>query len=307
MILEELQLDLSVLMESIDDATTTISELTQKNIELEKFKSSSIILLDALEKERIISIDYKKYNTEYLECCKAFSDIEECNAKLIDLEQKRQSLSSAIETSKTRENEIRFNLKLINQYALEIAEVQDKFLIIEKIKYYTNPAQGGIQNIFLALYMNDIIVDSNRILRGLFGGSLMLKPFIINENEFRIPVAVENGIAHDDIKSLSAGQTALVSTIISFALANKSSSKLNVLTADEVDATLDPMNRRNFPATIAAVMELSGSRQAIMISHNIELSKITEMFSFLLFIYCYLKYFIILYKKSIGQNTKYKV
>ena len=271
-ILEELQLDLSVLMESIDDATTTISELTQKNIELEKFKSSSIILLDALEKERIISIDYKKYNTEYLECCKAFSDIEECNAKLIDLEQKRQSLSSAIETSKTRENEIRFNLKLINQYALEIAEVQDKFLIIEKIKYYTNPAQGGIQNIFLALYMNDIIVDSNRILRGLFGGSLMLKPFIINENEFRIPVAVENGIAHDDIKSLSAGQTALVSTIISFALANKSSSKLNVLTADEVDATLDPMNRRNFPATIAAVMELSGSRQAIMISHNIELS-----------------------------------
>ena len=271
-ILEELQLDLSVLMESIDDATTTISELTQKNIELEKFKSSSIILLDALEKERIISIDYKKYNAEYLECCKAFSDIEECNAKLIDLEQKRQSLSSAIETSKTRENEIRFNLKLINQYALEIAEVQDKFLIIEKIKYYTNPAQGGIQNIFLALYMNDIIVDSNRILRGLFGGSLMLKPFIINENEFRIPVAVENGIAHDDIKSLSAGQTALVSTIISFALANKSSSKLNVLTADEVDATLDPMNRRNFPATIAAVMELSGSRQAIMISHNIELS-----------------------------------
>jgi len=271
-ILEELQLDLSVLMESIDDATTTISELTQKNIELEKFKSSSIILLDALEKERIISIDYKKYNAEYLECCKAFSDIEECNTKLVDLEQKRQSLSSAIEASKTRENEIRFNLKLINQYAMEIAEVQDKFLIIEKIKYYTNPAQGGIQNIFLALYMNDIIVDSNRILRGLFGGSLMLKPFIINENEFRIPVAVENGIAHDDIKSLSAGQTALVSTIISFALANKSSSKLNVLTADEVDATLDPMNRRNFPATIAAVMELSGSRQAIMISHNIELS-----------------------------------
>ncbi|MBR2212932.1 MAG: hypothetical protein IJ889_00690 [Eubacterium sp.] len=271
-ILEELQLDLSVLMESIDDATSSISELTQKNIEIKDSIDASNRVIIELEKERDLSIGYKKYSSEYLECCKAFEEIERCNAKIAELEAKKQQLTAAIQASKTRENEIKFNLKLISQYAAEINEVQDKFLLVEKIKYYTNPAQGGIQNIFLGLYMNDIIVDSNRILRSLFGGSLMLKPFIINENEFRIPVAVENGIAHDDIKSLSAGQTALVSTIISFALANKSSSKLNVLTADEVDATLDPMNRRNFPATIAAVMDLSGSKQAIMISHNIELS-----------------------------------
>ena len=60
--------------------------------------------------------------------------------------------------------------------------------------------------------------------------------------------------------------------IISFSLVNKSSSKLNILTADELDSVLDPSYRRQFIDTLYAVMDVVGSNQSILISHNSEMN-----------------------------------
>ena len=60
--------------------------------------------------------------------------------------------------------------------------------------------------------------------------------------------------------------------VISFALVKQSSSKYNILTADELDGPLDPKNRRHFLTAVNDVMHLVNANQSIMISHNSEIS-----------------------------------
>lgn len=213
---------------------------------------------EALEKEKeTIETDAVNYNEQLAIIDKATKD--------------KCSLATELSRLDSQRSELNYNSRMIATYQDELNQINNEYRYIDLIKYYT-ASNTGIQTIFAAMYMNDITIQANKILGGLFNGELTLMPFIINESEFKIPVAVRNGFDMDDVKSLSGGQTALVSMIISFALVHKSSSKLNILTADELDGPLDPALRRQFIHTLYTVLEMVGSNQAILISHNSEMS-----------------------------------
>ena len=121
--------------------------------------------------------------------------------------------------------------------------------------------------------MNKILDNANKLLCNLFNGQFALLPFIITENEFRIPVAVDGGLNHDDITTMSSAQIALLSMIISISLLSQTSTKLNIIVGDEIDAPFDGTNRREFFDILDKLRVMVHANQCVLISHNSELSQ----------------------------------
>ncbi len=163
-----------------------------------------------------------------------------------------------------------YYINLISQYNTELAKFKDQYDKIETLKHFSSPTTG-IQLVFASLYLNNIINNANKLLQNLFGGVFTLLPFVITENEFRIPVAVCNGFSHDDITSMSSAQVSLISMIISISLLSQTSTKLNIIVADEIDAPFDSTNRREFLDILETLMNLVKSSQCVLISHNSEI------------------------------------
>ena len=118
--------------------------------------------------------------------------------------------------------------------------------------------------------MNKTIAIANNLLSLLFNGELVLQPFIINENEFRIP-CISNGLLHDDISSMSTAQKCMISMILSFSILNQSATRYNIIRLDELDGGLDTSNRGYFITLLDRLMGMLRCEQAFIISHNNEL------------------------------------
>ena len=59
--------------------------------------------------------------------------------------------------------------------------------------------------------------------------------------------------------------------ILSFSLLYHSSTKYNIIKLDEIDGPLDQNNRLFFSDVLNNIMDIMGTEQCIMISHNAEL------------------------------------
>lgn len=183
-----------------------------------------------------------------------------------------QSIAQTLEACKKEKEEISYNLRMCSQYVAELQQYTANYQKIETIKYYTSPSTG-IQLMFVNMYMNNILNNANRLLTGLFGGQFSLMPFIISSTEFRIPVAVDCGLNHEDITTMSSAQISLISMIISVALLNQTSTKLNIIIGDEIDAPFDTVNRIQFFDILKKLMTLVNSNQCVLISHNSEIEE----------------------------------
>ena len=160
-------------------------------------------------------------------------------------------------------------MRLVDDYNRELAQLNTQYNIIETIRYYSSPTTG-IQLVFMEMYMGKVIEVANNLLSMFFNGQFRIMPFVINESEFRIPCAGE-GIMNDDISSMSSAQIAMISMILSFSFLYSSSSRYNILKLDEIDGPLDANNRIMFIDVLNNVMNMMGTEQCIMISHNSEL------------------------------------
>ena len=212
--------------------------------------------------------------------------IRDYRSKLIDNEKKMSSITAALNRSVSISEEINqynFNLaplmkerdkilhsvQMMRDYIKERDELQANYDFIETIKYYSSPTTG-IQLVFMELYMGKIIALANELLALLFGGQFAIQPFVINESEFRIP-CLGSGYLNDDISSMSSSQIGMISMILSFALLHHSSTKYNIIKLDEIDGPLDYNNRMFFIDVLNSIMDIMGTEQCIMISHNSEL------------------------------------
>jgi len=83
--------------------------------------------------------------------------------------------------------------------------------------------------------------------------------------------AVNGGINHDDITSMSSAQISLISMIISIALLSQTSTKLNIIVGDEIDAPFDSENRREFISILYQLMYMVNASQCVLITHNSEI------------------------------------
>lgn len=161
------------------------------------------------------------------------------------------------------------SIKLATEYEDELTRLNAQYELIDKVRYYSSPTTG-IQLVFMEMYMGKIIELANSLLSMLFNGRYVIQPFVINESEFRIP-CLGDDIVNDDISSMSSAQVAMISMIIGFSLLHNSSTKYNIIKMDELDASLDEVNRAGIVQLLYDIMDIMHTEQCIMISHNSEI------------------------------------
>lgn len=231
----------------------TLTTIFNLRVDFDEYKESLRIIDEEIEKD--------KSNIDKIE--KLNSDIEKLTVNISELKSQLEPLRKKAET-------LRYKITISIEYNKEYEEYNNAYTKIETLKYYCSPTTG-IQLLFVNMYLNKIMENANNILSKLFNGTFALLPLVITDTEFRIPVAVNGGINHDDITSMSSAQIALISMIISISLLSQTSTKLNIIVGDEIDAPFDSENRREFIGILTQLMSLVKSSQCILISHNSEI------------------------------------
>lgn len=278
----------NVLIESIIDDIKSITEKTdvladkidEANTEIKSLETKILSCETSINKASEL---YNKYTDNLVPANDRLHELQSIKDSLEDSVEVLNKIQSDINTQYNllgvKETEIKNTIdnrdkikhqsSLLKEYKQELEVYNNKYIKIEKIKYYSSPSTG-IQTLFMELYMNKTIAIANDLLSLLFNGEFVLQPFIINENEFRIP-CVGNGLMHDDISSMSTAQKSMISMILSFSLLYQSSTKYNIIKLDEIDGGLDSVNRPYFITLLDNLMSMLKCEQAFIISHNSEL------------------------------------
>lgn len=146
-----------------------------------------------------------------------------------------------------------------------INEVLDYFVIIKE----SLDLKKGIPLIFTNNYLIDIAERTNDLLNIAYKGSFNID-FKIDKKDFNINVYKSDGSILDDISLASQGEIAMTNTTLSLAMMANVTKGFNIIYLDEVDATLDVNNRRNFLSVLDKQIDVLGSDQVFIISHNNE-------------------------------------
>ena len=185
---------------------------------------------------------------------------------LYPLQEKVKILDDQLKSENDIIYKLRYSSDLYDEYIHELTALETNYSRIETLKKYCSPS-SGIQIIFIDLYINKILEMANSLLSKFFEGKFLIQPFKITDKEFRIPVT-KDGFLIDDISSLSTSQMTIVNMCICFAIMMHSSSKMNILRLDEMDAPLDESNSYAFPGLIDTVMTILKCEQAFIITRN---------------------------------------
>lgn len=261
-------------------------KLSDMQSELEQVKSTKNFNLSlvndlTLKQTELTNLyeSYKQYQSNVEELEKINKDIEEVKRQFTASE----VFMAQIESDKTKiqeynaelepiSNELRVldtQLTLLSEYQKEYQDLQEKYTIIDKLKKYSSPVSGGIQTLFMNLYMSKTLDLANQLLSMIFGGQFQLADYVINQDEFRIPFT-GRGLMVDDISSGSTSQICIMGMIINLVLLHQASSKFNITRLDEIDGGLDHQNRYMFVDILQKIVSILQIDQLFIISHSVE-------------------------------------
>lgn len=234
-------------------------------------------ILNSIHIAKINKEKYEKFSKEYEEVCRSIKEMDKNAESLQTLKEEFRLRSSELNVLRNDDllnikrsiEKDKYQLVLYDQYKKDYNEYMSKFNELQMLKKYTSI--HGIQTVYMSVFMNSILQETNNLLRYLFGGRFALQPFIINESEFNIPCADTEGRVREDISLMSDSQLSMISMLISFVLLKKSSDNYNIIKLDEVDDNLDNINRIQFSILIEHIMSGLGFDQCLIISHNNEL------------------------------------
>lgn len=268
--LDRLHTDLDEILSSKLGLVGKITTLKERNLQISN-TVQSIRTAKAL-KERYEDISAKlestsslvdKLSTSLGRARELSEDYTEEKTKLMRISQQDiPTLSNQIEQNKYR-------MVMFDQYKKDYTEYEKMYSTLQSLRHYTSI--NGIQTVYMTMFMNSILQATNNLLQLLFNGRFVLQPFIINENEFRIPCIDIEGNLRPDISMMSDSQLSMISMLISFTLLHKASEIYNIIKLDEVDNNLDNENRLQFSLLINSVMDILNFHQCIIISHNNEI------------------------------------
>lgn len=233
--------------------------------------------LDTMRYAKINKLQYDEIFTELKETTELVEKLSASNYQYHTLSDELMKQNMSLNTISmndipTLTNQIeqnKYRMVLFGQYKKDYKEYESIYEKLQSLRHYTSI--NGIQTIYMSVFMNSILQTTNDLLQLLFSGIFTLQPFIINENEFRIPCIDVNGNVREDISFMSDSQLSMISMIISFALLHKASSIYNIIKLDEVDNNLDNVNRLQFSVLINQIMNVLNFHQCVIISHNNEL------------------------------------
>lgn len=168
-------------------------------------------------------------------------------------------------------DKLKYALCSIVEYKEEYNDSSVKYDKMVFVRNACSPGNGlGIQSEYIKRYMNDIIIDCNKILGFMFNGSIQLDIPIINEKQFSIPFFGPNGIVVPDISNGSTAQKCMIGLVFSCIAMMKSSMKYNIPRFDEIDGGLDQQNRILFIDVLNKILDFMYCEQCIICSHNSE-------------------------------------
>ena len=255
--LEEKQKDKSDLQKQIVDHKQRLDEINNLISILRRIKELNSSKQNYESQLRLVSDNIEKISKEIDNINKYEGALKGVNSELIPISQMRDNFT--------------FSLTKLEEYKQELQEYQDKYNLIELLKKYSSPTKGGIQTIFMQLYMDKTLSLANQLLGMLFNGDIELLPYIINENEFRIPTRSNiTNLVTDDVSNCSTSEKSMIAMILSFALAFHGSQTYNIVRLDEVDGGLDQANRAIFPLILDSIIQMLQIEQCFIISHSSE-------------------------------------
>lgn len=257
-----------------DEIENNNKQVSENNLKLQEMKNIEIKISLLISQ---INNDLKPSEERELKLKQIKEQIDASTTELNDLQDNLYKLNDILASANnnikilnSNKEEITHKLLQLDEYNKELEQYRVEYTKLEKIKYYSSPSTG-IQTLFIQLYMNKILSNVNTLLSLLFNGEFVIQPFIINENEFRIP-CMGSGLLHDDISSMSTAQKSMISMILSFAMLYQSSTSYNIIMLDEIDGGLDTSNRGMFIELLDNLMNMLNCEQCFMISHNNELN-----------------------------------
>ena len=259
---EQLLEDTKKIKEEYDEYCSTLEKMSV-NIATESQYAEAYSQYEEIYKEyESVKAKVDSYNKKSSKAMSTLSQINDLRAKIDTINQELNPIKSDIST-------IDGQLTLLNSYYIEYNNYKSSYDRIEVLKKYCSPTGGGIQTLFIQLYMSKTKQLANDVLGMLFNGAYQLQDFIINETEFRIPFIGE-GLPVDDISSGSASQISMMSLIINLVLLHQASTKFNIAFLDEIESALDGYNRTNFVSVLFHSINILGIEQLFLISHSIE-------------------------------------
>lgn len=268
--LERLNLELDEVIKNKKSNVQELDDIVNKKNEIN-------MILNSIHIAKINKEKYEKFSKEYEEVCNSIKEMDKNAESLQTLKEEFRLNSSELNVLRNDDllnikrsiEKDKYQLVLYDQYKKDYNEYMSKFNELQMLKKYTSI--HGIQTVYMSVFMNSILQETNNLLRYLFGGRFALQPFIINESEFNIPCADTEGRVREDISLMSDSQLSMISMLISFVLLKKSSDNYNIIKLDEVDDNLDNINRIQFSILIEHIMSGLGFDQCLIISHNNEL------------------------------------
>ena len=290
---QKLESEYMVQKNNIDSINEFESERDQKEKELEDIKKQynyhknecdfNTELMNTLNRKKT-NIDILKYdfdnwmvsNDNYERLLAEFNDLKNkfqssisTLGKISDLNLVISENTNQKEPIKQQLRSIESQLSLLDTYKQEYEMYSEKYTIINKLKKYSSPTDGGIQTLFINIYMSETLELANQLLSMIFAGQYKLMKYIINNDEFRMPF-IGNGLPVDDISSGSTSQVCIMGMIINLVLRHQASTKYNITSLDEIDGGLDHNNRNLFVDILQRVQSILNIDQLFIISHSVE-------------------------------------
>ena len=245
------------------DKFRSLKESIENNIDIETEYNS--IYQSYKDKKNIVNVLQEKidqFNKKSSKAMESIQLISNLNIEMDKLKDEIKPLSDSI-------SKIDGQLVLLDSYYNDYNDYIGQYNMIETVKKYCSPTGGGIQTIFIQLYMRKTLELSNQILSMLFNGQYRLLDFIINEKEFKIPFVGPSGLPADDISSGSMSQVEMMGMVINLALLYQASTKFNIAYLDEIGSGLDNHNQGEFIKVIYYISKYLNMEQVFMICHSL--------------------------------------
>lgn len=277
-IVNDLQTEINELVKNTADIDNRIQDFNDKILSLQKQKVNIESNIEGINNTIVRLKKLKECNNRKAEIESKINVLNDNISKIsveIDNINKLNSRLNAIVSELNplidEQEKIKYQCNKLYEYQTEWEQYNQQYSIIEMLKKYSSPTKGGIQTIFMQLYMDKTLNMSNQLLQMMFGGELQLLPYVINENEFRIPVQnLSTNLITDDISNCSTSEKCMVAMIMSFILAFQGSNIYNIVRLDEIDGGLDQYNRSIFPQILNNIMGILNIDQCIIVSHASE-------------------------------------
>jgi hypothetical protein len=277
-LVDDLQKEIDSLRSKLDGIDKKISqygnEMLEKKKKLADYDNQLHILDSKIARSRAVE-ELKKSKNELESQLRVISgNIDKIALEIKSINQAKSqlySITQEIGPLYNQKDAINYSCNKLIEYKADLQLYTEKYNLVELLKKYSSPTKGGIQTIFIQLYMDKTLSMSNQLLSMMFGGELELLPYVISENEFRIPTRNRStNLVTDDISNCSTSEKSMIAMIMSFVLAFQGSSVYNIIRLDEVDGGLDQYNRSIFPQILNSMMSMLNIEQCLIVSHSSE-------------------------------------